>query len=460
MIVLGALYAGTAAAARWSLEPGIEARATWTDNVALEEFGREDVLVELTPTVRLLGVGRGLRISGTLGATAVGYVNGTRDDRLLPLVDVAANLEPIERVFSVEAGVVTRQSAEDVFAPRPDGAADLNTVTITQYRVAPVLRGRFGGAVEYELRSGNSWTDVSGATAQADSAYLGEHRLRVERAPRRFGWRVELVRSDTRFESQSPPLARTDSGRLTLSYGVSETLSFGLRGGYEKTNVVVSDNEQAIYGAAAHWRPTERTDFEASAERRFFGTGWQLRFRHRMPRLAWDIRSGRDVSSFPQAFLTLPPTDNVAALLDAAFTTRFPDEAERRRVVADLIARHGLPASLATETALFSQRVSLITSNSATVSLIGVRNSVALSIFSTRTEELPDSVFTLAPTVTGNLKQEGAALTISHQLTPLTALNVTASHTRTRGIGVDQGPDSEQDGVRIQVTRQLGARTT
>lgn len=461
-VSLGAVYAGSAAAARWSIEPAVEARATWTDNVAFEQRGdrKDDVLVELTPSVRLLGIGRQLRISGSLGLTAVGYVNDTRDERVLPTVDLTANLEAIERFFFVEAGVVSRRGAEDVFGPRPDGAADLNTVTTTQHRVVPSFQGRLGGSVDYQLRSANSWTSVSGARTETDGAYLGEHSLRFERRPAPFGWALALARSDTRFESQSPPSATIDSGRLSLSYAFSPGLSFGLRGGYEKTNLVVRDNEQTIVGAELRWRPTERTALEAFGEERFFGTGWRLRFDHRMPRLAWSLAMGRDVATFPQAFLTLPPTDNVAALLNAAFTTRFPDEAERNRVVADLIARQGLPSSLATETTLFSQRASILTSRTATIVLIGVRNSLALSAFASKTEELPDSIFVSAPTGAGNVKQEGASMTLSHQLTPLAALNLTAARTRVQGIGIDQGPESKQTSARIQLTQQLGPRSS
>lgn len=462
LALLGAAYAGGASGARWNVEPGVEARATWTDNVAFEERGdkKDDVLVELTPTVRLLGVGRRLRIAGTVGVSALGYANGTRDTRLLPTADLSANLEAIERLFFVEAGVVARRGAEDVFGPRPDGAADLNTVTTTQYRLVPSLQGRLGGNVEYQLRSANSWTAVSGARSETDGAYLGEHSLRLERQPTPLGIRLELARSDTRFESQTPPSATVDSGRLILVYAFSPGLALGLRGGYEKTNVVLRDDEQTIYGADLRWRPTERTVLEALGERRFFGTGWRLRFDHRMPRLAWSLAAGRDVATFPQAFLTLPPTDNVAALLNAAFTTRFPDEAERNRVVADLIARQGLPAALATETTLFSQRASILTSRTATVVLIGVRNSLAVSAFASKREELPDSIFALVPTGAGNVKQQGASLTLSHQLTPLAAVNVTAAQTRVQGIGIDEGPESEQTSARIQLTRQLAPRSS
>jgi uncharacterized protein (PEP-CTERM system associated) len=233
----------------------------------------------------------------------------------------------------------------------------------------------------------------------------------------------------------------------------------GLRGGYEITNLITDNREQAIYGVNLAWRPTERTDLSAMWEERFFGKGWDFRFSHRMPRLAWSVSSTRDVASFAQAFFSLPPTNNVSGLLDAAFTTRFPDPAERARIVADLISRLGLPRSLASETALFTQNVTILTSLNASIAYLGVRNSIVLSGFGRRNEDLPGSTFGLAGQSQAS-SQDGAALVFTHQATTLTAINLTGEYTRTRGLGINEGELSKQRLVRLQVTRQLAAKTT
>lgn len=456
-------YADTAHAAKWLFDASIESRATWTDNVSFEERGPEDddVILELAPRLGLRGDGRRFRISGGVGLSALTYANGSRDNRYLPSVDLSANLEAIEQFFFIDAGIVARQGNENAFAPRPDGAADFNTVTTTQYRLAPSFQGRIGGDVQYRLQSSNSWTDVSGESAQADGAYSGEHVLRIDRQAQPLGWAMELARRDTQFESQSAtPSAVIDSGRIIISYAVAQGLAFGVRGGYEKTNLVVDNAEHTIYGVEATWRPSERTDLNGNWERRFFGNGWRLAFNHRMPRVAWSIGLSRDVASFPEAFLTLPPTNNVAALLDAAFTTRFPDPTERARIVADLMARQGLPSSLATETSLFTQRVSLLTSRSGTVTFLGVRNSLAISIFSSKTQALPDSVFSLLPGAVGDLDQKGASVSLSHQFSAVTSFNVTGSATRTTGFVEGQDSTSRQRTLRMQVTHQLAPKSS
>src|ERR1700752_4657763 len=59
---------GPAQAEKGSIEPSIDTRATWTDNVAFEEQGvkESDTLLEATPAVVLRGEGKRFRIAGHL----------------------------------------------------------------------------------------------------------------------------------------------------------------------------------------------------------------------------------------------------------------------------------------------------------------------------------------------------------------------------------------------------------
>ncbi len=468
-----AAMADHARAERWTLDPSVETRATYTDNAGFaDQQQREaDGILEVSPRIGLRGEGKRFRIVGNIGLTALTYVNGTADNRYLPAVDLAANLEAIERFFFIEAGITSRQTAESVFAPSPNSPADFNTATTTQYRLVPSFEGRLGGDVQYRLRSANSWTDVSGNGPNAGASYLGEHSLRVEHKPTPLGWALEGARTDTRFDSNRSdlPSATVDSVRLIVLYAFSPEFNAGLRSGYEKTNIAIDHDTQVIYGGEFSWKPSERTDMNGFWEKRFFGSGWRFSFNHRRPRVAWNVALSREVATLPQAFLTLPATNDLAALLDAAFTTRIPDPTERSRVVQDLMAREGLPNNLTSETRLFTNLISLVTSANASVTFIGVRNSLAFAVFSSKSEQLQDSVFTPlscsnSPTttclVTQNVSQQGLTLTYSHQLSALTAANLTGSIVRSKGIGPDTGTQSKQRSVQGQVTRQLAPKTS
>lgn len=451
-----------AAAERWTLEASVTTQATATDNGNFEDRTQRetDVLLEVTPRVAFRGEGARLRIGGSVALGGVHYVEGTQDSTFLPTADVTARLEAIERLFFVEAAVLATQTRENPFAPRPEGLSTFNRLETTQVRLSPYLQGNWGPDLSYLVRSENTQTNTSGGTTTDADAYVGRHVIELERLPRPFGWELQLERTDTRFEDALQPTLTLEIARLTANYAFSPQFSLGLRGGYEQNNYVLDDGDGAIYGASVVWRPTERTDFNALWEDRFFGSGWRLAFNHRMPRLAWNVQLSRDLGTAPQQAFTLPATDNVAGLLDAAFTTRFPDPAERARIVQDLIARQGLPAALGGPISIYAQRVSLINSSSASVVLLGVRNSIGLTVFYLRTEDLSDTIFSTAGSELDNNTQRGATLTFSHQLSALTSLNATAAFSRTRALG-DAGPDeSTQHTVRIQALRQLAPKTS
>ena len=452
---------GPAQAEKWTITPSVETRATWTDNPSFDEKSQAqaDTIFELIPSINVRGEGKRFRISGTVSLDALAYLQGTRDNRLLPSGDLTANFEAIERFFFIEAGIVSGQIAEDVFGPRPNGASDFNTITTTQYRLVPSFEGRFGPDVEWRLRSANSLTDVSGDTPSAGWSYLGEHSLRIQHAPTPLGWGFEAAHNEIRVESDLLPEGTTDSARLRLDYAFSTNFRFGPRVGYETTTLTIDHREQVIYGADFQWRPTERTDLNGLWEERFFGASWRFAFTHRMPKVAWNIGLSRELQSFPQEILTLPATNNVAGLLDAAFTTRYPDPAERSRVVSEVIARQGLPSSLQSQTTLFAQQISIVTARSASIVFLGIRNTVALSAFSSLNEALPNSIFSLIGTATPDVAQEGASLTASHQTTPTSTINLTSSYIRTRGLKADEGSVSKQTFVKLQLTVELTPKT-
>jgi uncharacterized protein (PEP-CTERM system associated) len=461
--VVALAFSGVACAERWTLDASVAAQVTATDNSGIEARNRResDVLVELTPRIGIRGEGARLRVGGSLALGGVHYVEGTQDSRLLPAADLVATLEAIERRLFVEAAAIVTQTRENPFAPRPEGASTFNRLETRQGRVSPYLQGRFATDIRYLIRSDNAWTTTSEVVTAEGDSYVGRHLVEIDRAPRRVGWGAQVERTNSRFEQAAQRRLRQDVARLRLDYAFTAQLAAGVRAGYEQNNFVLDGRgDGSIYGVNVTWRPTERTDLTGFWEDRFFGSGWRLSFSHRMPRLAWNALLSRDLGSAPQSLFTLPATDNVAGLLDAAFTTRFPDPVERARIVQDLIVRQGLPSALGAPLAIYAQRISLINSRSASVVLLGVRNSLGLTGFYLRTEDLSGTTFTGVGTAFANNTQRGATVTFSHQLSTVTSLNATTGWTRTRALGLVDPEQADQHTLRMQVSRQLAPRTS
>lgn len=452
-----------AAAERWTIDASVATQVTGSDNSGFEtRTQREsDVLVEITPRFAIRGEGARLRVGGALSLGGVHYVDGTQDSRFLPTADLLANLEAIERRLFVEAALNVVQTRENPFAPRPEGASTFNRLQTTQGRISPYLQGNFSPETRYLLRSDNTYTATDGGTTAEADGYVGRHSAEIERLPRPLGWGLQAERTETRFRDNATPTLTQDIARARLDYAFGAQFSAGLRAGYEQNNFVLDERgDGSIYGLGLTWRPTERTDLNGFWEDRFFGSGWRLSFAHRMPRLALSLLVSRDLGSAPQLLFALPATDNVTGLLDAAFTTRFPDPVERARVVQELIARQGLPSALGAALNIYAQRISLISSRSASAVLLGVRNSIGVTAFYLRTEDLADTIFTSLGTALDNNTQRGMTLTFSHQATSLTSLNATTGWTRTRALGQTDPEQSDQYTLRVQALRQLAPNTS
>lgn len=452
--VLACGIALPAFAQRWTIEPAISSELTWTSNSLLGTgTAQDDTVLDIRPRIRLLGEGGRLRISGVMALNGIAYLGGSQSSRILPEGDLTARLEAVERWLFLEGAVRAAQTSSDPFGVRTDSASTANTLTTTQGRFSPSIESAIDPLTRYRIRSDNTWTkesaaDSAAATPAGAAGYFGRHGASIEHDPQPFGWRVEAERSDTRYDDNVTPSLVTDIARVILDYALTPELSAGIRGGYERNNFLTAEQRHVIYGGQMLWRPSPRTLLSADGERRYFGSAWRFAFDHRTPQFATSLSLSRGVQSAPQSLFEVPATGNVAALLDAMFTTRFPDPAERGRVVQKFITEQGLPSATLGPTSIYSQRLSLVTSRSGSVGLIGVRNSLVLSAFHTRTEDVPEASVLATGLPINNNVQYGAGLTLSHRFAAAVTLGATIDWSRIRAL----------DGVAPEVTTQYGAR--
>jgi len=465
--VAAVFAAGPSLAERWQLDTAISSEATATDNSLLSAVApRSDLIVSVRPRFVLLAEGSRLRITGSGSLNVVHYTRGTEENRALPDLDLSAVAVAIERALNIEAGARVSQVFENPFGLRADPGASTNRVTTTQYRISPVADVRTGGGARFRLRSDNIRLDddsstLTTGTASSATGYFGHHNVVIEQEPRPLGARLELDRNETRYENAQSRSLISDVGRAVVSYAVGDRLTVGIRGGAEHNNFVTGDQTRATYGVEMNWRPSERTNLAAAVDHRYFGTGGSLVFDHRMPWLAWNLRVGRDIVSTPQTLFDLPPTNNVAALLDQLYTTRFPDPIERSRQVQEVISRGGLPATLTQATTVYSQRISLETSGSFSISYIGTRHSIALNGFWTRTEDAPQSGALATGLALNNNIQRGGSIVGSRRLTPTMTLKMSIDASRIRGLdAASTDQSSEQRALRADLNFQLAPRTT
>jgi uncharacterized protein (PEP-CTERM system associated) len=163
-------------------------------------------------------------------------------------------------------------------------------------------------------------------------------------------------------------------------------------------------------------------------ENRFFGPYRLARFTHRTRATAWSLSYTRNYSTYQQEVLRLAPGDTTA-LLDAAFTARFPDADQRRVAVEQFQRASGTPEFLASSIAFYTQTVFVNEVVDASFAIIGVRNSITFTAYAGETTQfsadalgiLPDAF--LAASV---IRQRGFAAYADHRLTPSTSIGARA----------------------------------
>ena len=456
-----ALVPAPVLAGTWRLDPAVSTQLTATSNASFGEgnTGRDAVL-EVRPSIAIQGEGARLRVNGSAALNAVGYARNTLDNEVLPQVDLNARLEAIERLFFVEAGYRATQTSENPFGARPGAGSFANTLTTTGARLVPYIEGAAGANLRYNLRSENTWVREIGATeVSAAAGYFGRHSGFIERDPQPFGWRVQAERNETKYEDSVQPQLTLDIARAVLTYAVSEFFTAGVRAGYERNDFDTEVRSRNFYGVEAIWRPSDRTTLDSFVEDRFFGTGYRFAFNHRMPRLAMRVLLSRDIDTTPATLFELQPTQNVSALLDSMFTTRYPDPVERARAVQDFINERGLPTSLQQPTVLVDERISLVTRHEGNLTYTGVRNTVSLSIYHVITKDAtPDSPLATGAIQNNNV-QRGASAALTHRLGTSTSMTFSADWSRINALDSISDEETIEQGITLQFNLQAGPRT-
>lgn len=460
-VLAAAFTAPTAWAERWTLEPSVRAQLTATSNSDLSVNGRSDTVLEVRPQLSLVGEGRRMRIAGTVAVDAIGYAERTQESRLLPQVDLTGRVEAIERLVFLDAGYRVAQTSSNVFGVRVEPGSTTNVVTTKTARISPSLEGGVPGGLRYSVRADNSWIDqnATATTASDSTGYFGRYTAYVAQVAQPLGWRLEADRSYTRYKDDAKPSVALVLARASISYALMDDLTAGLRAGRESENVTGPAQYHPTHGAELRWAPSARTLLAASTDTHFFGRGWDVEFNHRTPFVAWSLGLSRGVDTTPQSLFELPATQDVAGLLDAIFTTRFPDPAERARVVRDVINRNGLTTSTAAPISVLGERVSLVTRRRISIVFNGVNNTLSLGVYNVRTEDLDAGNALSTATPGGNNVQTGGSVALTHRVTPTAALSVALERTRIRALDGFGTAFTTQRSGRVQLNKQVAPRT-
>lgn len=466
-VLIGALLTLAAAplqAQSWKVEPAFSAQETLTNNVNLvsDENRRSDWVTQLTPSLRVTEKGARTSLIGFVSLPVLLYARtGSENNNVYPSADLLGDLALVENWLHVEGQVTVSQQYFNPFGGQPLGLdnATQNRYQSETYRITPYVKGVTPGNISYELRNNNVWTNVQNTPVNADDFRYTQFKGNAAQTETTTGWQADFDVNDVTINNRDKFRSRLI--RLQPVFKVDPQLKLVGTVGYEENHFPTDESSNGIYGGAFDWRPTPRTTVTGSLEHRYFGPGYLFSFDHRTPLSVWTLRISRSTSSFPQQLANLPAGGDVSALLNNLFLTTIPDPALRQQAIDQFIRDRGLPSVLASPLNLYSQQVFLQESQTASVGLLGTRNTVVLTIFNIKSQPISASgdALTLPVNFGDNSRETGISLVWSHKLTPAVVIDATIERFRTIANQPLEGR-TNQTALRVAVSTPLSAKTT
>lgn len=457
------LFGFDATAATVEVVPSITLRTTLTENSSSGLEGEAGVVTEVAPSINISMAGP--KVNGNVNAGWRNTFSSKGGEGRQSFITLSSNgsYSPVEDRVSVEFSANVSRNNLDLFQGKSQWDEDNSdeNAEVRHFSITPRLRQRFGNV------TANASYQIQFLSSASNLSNQGNGALKINIAQEisgsRLGWRLDYTRADGNTYGSTANNQVHDTGLTgTLSYQVDPHVSIYGRIGQESNNYSSKNSKDGITkGFGATWVPTPRTTISGDRGYHTYGDTYNLKMSHRFSRIALDFGFSKSVSSAFQS-----ATNSLAAyyynLFSNALLAAYPDPVERQRVVISLIKALGIPVGPGfgafNTNAYFLER-----QFNSGVTLIGARNTLALSLFRSNRESLTNSGDLSTDDdfqSNKNLKTLGATLSLSHKLTPNTGLNGSIFWTKASGDGGEDGRDNRRLGLSVGANTKFGAKTT
>ncbi|HEY0586053.1 MAG TPA: TIGR03016 family PEP-CTERM system-associated outer membrane protein [Pseudoduganella sp.] len=474
------LAAGLAAAfpaqAAWDFTPTAAARATYSDNVALQNDDRAEsgLVLQLTPGFQLLNHSQRFDLNLNYVLNLYEYSGGRRSGAQRHSQDLSSRLKAslVEELLYLDADAGVHQQATSAFGPLQSNNdyVRTNRNEVRSYRVSPYLVHRFGAFANGELRYTNDSVSTDNIGMRRSDGNTISGRLSSGPTFRRFSWDASAMRAVIDEElpvvggSNRAQTTSSKAANINLRYVATQQLNVGVFGGYDAYDFsgVGGAQSGSAYGANVQWTPSARTSLQASAGHRFYGPSYSLALQHRSRGTVWNVAYSDAVSTTRSQFL-LPQAINTAAMLDNLFRAQIPDPLLRAAAVQAYIQAAGLPPSLATSVNFLSNRYSLQKQLNASVAWQLARTTSTFTVFKNKREMLSSQQVDSALlgssllSLNDNTEQTGAMASISYRPGAQTVATLIGNATNVKSLSDSRS--SQHRDLRFNLSRTFSSRT-
>lgn len=434
---------------------------TLTDNASASQESGNDTDLVTSLSAGADGFYSGGRLESFFGITGTSRIYADDGSRNTGYVEGNGRVsyELVNRRLFLNAGVTQSRRDRSLFGlSSVDESVDTgNRETVRAYDVS--MRGNFsiGPEVIGAASLSRSWTR-GGAQVLDGRRIATAFAVSLDQplAFGPFGWNVGYQRQWTENDARTGT-AILQTLRGVVSYRFSDQLDVRLIGGRE-TNDYESgaDRDNTIRGVGANLVLSPRTRFDATVEKRFFGTGYNYQFRHSRPLSTLSASYVRDVSSIEDSELL--------SLEEIAFRDFFvglasaiPDEAQREATARALAST--IPNGDSTFASFVTNSFSVTRRLQLTGSLVGARNVLSLGLSRSDNERIGDGEGLESGddfARFSDIRSSTVTLSLSHKLGSLSTLTAGISHSDSEGRGASN-EDVTRRSLTVGYNRRIGA---
>jgi uncharacterized protein (PEP-CTERM system associated) len=376
------------------------------------------------------------------------------------LARAEAQATVLERLLFLDSSVDVRQVEADPFGGRVGGEASANARTAGSYRISPYLSRELSPRTKLLARYDRSATRYARTLAGDEDAWKA--LARFELTPEPVGATLEWSSQDTEFAQAAAEGVRIDRLVAGVNFAFDADWVLGATAGRERSRFDAAAQSDSVYGARLFWAPGLRTELAAGVDHRFFGTGWNLRARHRTPQMSFELRALRDGGSATGQAATSSFGGGLASFLDAVLTTRNPDAVQRAALVDSELAQRGLRGALQGAVDPSAGYAQLRTVNELGWVFLGSRTTLSLAAYREELRRLARAG-AVAPGPTADAsdsRQQGVSLGWNRRLTPQMALDTSAIWSRIDGLAARDGERTRETVLRAALVRNLSPKAS
>lgn len=317
LIILGPSFPD-AFAVEWNFNPRLTVSETYTDNVRLGAAGigaggfggagnqqGGDFITQINPGILFTGVGRRFNLSTNYTMNNLIFAQNSNFSRIRHQLDATATTEIIKDFFFIDGMARRMQQNASLLGPQAVDNTNVtgNIIDLRTYNISPYLRYDFKrfastelrytrGIVESNLRNGlrNSQRDSYQFILNSGSAF------------RTLQWGLNYSKNIIHFTRTNREI-EMERSIANLRYNLTSQFALTATGGYENNNFGSASNRNISapsWTIGFFWAPTQRTDINLAAGKRFFGDTYSAEANHRTRLTTWSARYIEEVTTFNQ----------------------------------------------------------------------------------------------------------------------------------------------------------------